>query len=272
MNDSLFDRLRDRAGFILAVAATTAWFVIVGAYVYRIGWAVIMGLPVDDLAAFLTAVAAPPVALWLVMTVVEQRREMFELRRRMGELAAFTRQSVQQAETNVRTTSELQAQMKRMAADGTYRLMLQDLAASTAELAELLGVIKGDAVDLSWARFGSGDITAFAQPFLRFAAEHEDLGVKLGDAAARDPRTRSALASVVRGYDRLAAAYADEKSARDLLEDGPLGQAHRIFKQADAAANRGAANGAANDATNDAANAKLAELSRRLDTHAPGKA
>lgn len=196
---TLMAQVRDRAAFILAVALTAAWLIFVAAYVGRLGWAGVMGLPIGDAASLMAAAAGPIAALWLIVAVVEQRRETAELRRRMG------------------------------TGDGC-RLMLQDLAMQTAAAGGRLNIIKPDALDLCWARFGAGDFAAFAQPFLDLAATHPDLGDRAADAAARDPSIAAALATMARSYQRLIGS-AGSPAERDLFDHGPLGQLHRLLCQ-----------------------------------------
>ncbi|MDX2221627.1 MAG: hypothetical protein SFV21_02695, partial [Rhodospirillaceae bacterium] len=95
------------------------------------------------------------------------------------------------------------------------------------------------------------------------AAQHTDLARRMGEAATRDPVARAALAGAVRRYDQLYAALAADKPARDLLDEGPLGLAYRLFKEADQAA---AAPGAPDD---DELRRRLTDLAQRLDGAAP---
>lgn len=225
--------LRARAPFVALVALTTAWLVIAGAYLSRLGLAGVLQLPVSDLALLLSAVAAPLLGLWLVAAVLGQRGELGELRRRLSDMTAQSRQSLHQAEVQSRALLEMENQLKRSLAADTRRLALQMLATHAAVLGERLGILKHDAVDLAWGRFASGDMGAFVQPFLSHATRHADLAQRIGEASARDAQARPALAGFVRRYERLAAFLADDKPALEILDEGPLGQAYRLFKAAE---------------------------------------
>jgi len=257
MNGERFGHFKERAGFVLAVALTTAWVIVVALYLQRIGWAGVMGLPIGDLSSLLASAAAPIAALWLVLAVVAQRGELAEMRRRLADQAGAARSALHQAEVHGRAMVEVHAQLKRLQSGETRRLAMQDLAAQTALLAERLGVIKPDLVDMCWARFGSGDVNAFVRPFLAVAAEHGDLAPRMAEATARDATARAALFGAVRGFERVVAAIGDDPTARDLIENGPIGQANRIFAAADSAT-QGA------DPED-----KLKDIARRLDAHAP---
>jgi hypothetical protein len=234
-NDPMSE-FRARAPFIVVVALSTAWVVFVLAYLSRIGVASVMALPIGELALLLTAITAPLVGLWLVVAVLGQRGELADLRRRLVEMTAQSRQSLQQAEVQSRAMLEMSAQLKRSLSADTRRLALQDLAAQAAVVAERLGLFKADAVDVAWARFGSGDIGAFVQPFLNHAAKHPDLARRMGVAVARDVVARAALSGFVRRYQKLVAAVADDKLALETLEEGPIGRGYLLFKAADAGA------------------------------------
>ena len=125
------------------------------------GWAGLKDLAPLDLAILIADGAAPLAALWLVTAVLEQRRAMTLFARRLGEIAAQNRQSLQQAESQARTLMQLQAQGAGAQAMETRKLALNDMASSAAVLAERLGVIKRDAAPAAWARYGGGDSAVF---------------------------------------------------------------------------------------------------------------
>jgi hypothetical protein len=255
--------MRARLPLILAAAITTLWLLAAGAYVQaRGGMAGLQAMAPPDLAVLIAAGAAPVAALWLVMAVFEQRRALTLFERRVGEMAAHNRQSLQQAESQART------------------LMQLDMAASAGVLAERLGVIKRDAINAAWARYGSGDITVFVQAFLSFSNSHPDIAERMAEAVARDTVAAAALAGFVRRYEHLLAAASDDKLAVEIFDDGALGRGFRLFKQADAQAAKLLASGSAkaeasetpaDDAAMDAAFARrrLSNLGERLETAAP---
>jgi hypothetical protein len=273
--------MRARLPLILAAAITTLWLLAAGAYVQaRGGMAGLQAMAPPDLAVLIAAGAAPVAALWLVMAVFEQRRALTLFERRVGEMAAHNRQSLQQAESQARTLMQLQAHTARSQAMDTRRLALQDMAASAGVLAERLGVIKRDAINAAWARYGSGDITVFVQAFLSFSNSHPDIAERMAEAVARDTVAAAALAGFVRRYEHLLAAASDDKLAVEIFDDGALGRGFRLFKQADAQAAKLLASGSAkaeasetpaDDAAMDAAFARrrLSNLGERLETAAP---
>ena len=233
MNDFLA-QLRERIPFILAVAATTLWLLALAAYVNAHGgFDGLETLAPLDLAILVAAAAAPLAALWLIMAVIEQRRALNLFARRMAEMMAQNRQSLQQSESQARTLMQLQAQGQRTQAMETRRLALQDMAASVAVLAERLGVMNRETANGAWARYGAGDVNVFVQAFLGFAVSHPDIGERMAEAVALDPVAGAALATFVRRYERLSASLGDDKLAAEIFEDGALGRAFRLFKNAD---------------------------------------
>ena len=148
--------------------------------------------------------------------------------------------------------------------------MLRDLAASAAALAERLGVIRHQDIDITWARFGSGDVGAFVRPFLTYAVSHPEIGDRLAEAAARDPVVAAALQSYVRRFERLTAVL-DDKLVRDVLEEGRARQcAFRLFKPAATAVTRARNWRRLRPQTDgDVLVAELAALSERLEASAP---
>lgn len=226
--------IRERAPFVIVVALTTAWIVFIAIYLSRLGAATVMNMPVQELATLVAAVCAPLIGLWLVAAVLAQRRELGDLKRRLAEMTAQSRHSLQQVEVQSRAMLEMEAQLRRSLAADTRRLAIQDLATCAAHLGERLGILKSDAIDIAWARFGSGDISAFVQPFLSHALRHPDLAQRMGDAVGRDAQARAALTGFVRRYERLASSISDDKLAFETLEEGPMGQSYRVFKAADA--------------------------------------
>ena len=245
-NDALSE-IRARAPFVIVVALTTAWIVFVLAYLARVGPSALMGLPVADLSSLLVAISAPLVGLWLVVAVLGQRSELAELRRRLGDMTAQSRHSLQQAEVQSRAMLEMEAQFKRSLGAETRKLALQDLAAQAAVVGERLGIVKSDAIDIAWARFGSGDIGAFIQPFLNYIDDHPDLAERMGDAISRDNAARAALAGYVRRYEHLVSALSDDKLAHETLAEGPLGKGYQLFKSAEVRALASPADAAAAD-------------------------
>ncbi len=225
--------MKDRIPFVAAVAATVVWLAVVALYFAQLTWSGLMALEPVALAAVLTAAAGPLVGLWLVMVVLEQRRETARLMQRFAELANQERRTQQQAETLARSVMEMQTEAAKGLAAETRKLAIQDLAANAAVLAERLGVMKRDMVAAAWIRFGAGDTSVFVQAFLNFAGSHPDIAERIGEAAARDLAARAALAGFVRRYEQLAGLTAGDKLLGAVIEEGALGRGYRLFKQAD---------------------------------------
>lgn len=232
--------MKDRIPFVVAVAATIVWLAVVALYLTQLTWSGVMALEPVALAAVLTAAAGPLVALWLVMVVLEQRRDAARLMQRFAELANQERRTQQQAETLARSVMEQQAETAKGLSAETRKLALQELAANASVLAERLGVMKRDAIAAAWVRFGAGDVSVFVQAFLNFAGSHPDIAERIGEAAARDQAARAALAGFVRRYGQLAAMTGGDKLLRAVIEEGALGQGYRLFKHADDLATRAA--------------------------------
>ena len=226
----------ERIPFILAVAATTAWIVLVGAYFQNMGWDGFLALSPAALATVLAGAGGPLAALWLFMAILEQRRGVAQLVIRLAEMTAQSRSSVQQAESQTRALLELQAQAVRVQLAETRRLALQDLASNAAVLAERLGVLGKGEIDTAWARFGAGDVSVFVQSFLNFAASHPDISERMAEAVSRDQVSRAALAGFVRRYGRVLDS-ADDKVMLEIMDEGALGRGYRLFLKADDLAN-----------------------------------
>jgi hypothetical protein len=251
----------DRLTVIAAVAFSTAWTGMAVLYVRGLP-AGLFGLTPAEAAGFLAGAAGPLAAVWLCVLVLEQRRRLGRLTHTIGEMLSQHRHGLQLMDSQTRALLSAQqdsAQRHRADARG---LVLQDMAANVATLAERLGVLRREDVDMAWARYGSGDISAFVHPFLTFAASHSDFTERLAEAAARDPIAATALHGYVRRFERLTDGTQDEL-VRDILEEGALGRAYRLFKVADTASASAAAD---RDA---ALAARLTELSERLDASAP---
>lgn len=268
--NAFFAQLTDRIALIFAAALTTLWLLAVVGYVQvHGGWAGLQQLAPLDLAILVAAAFAPLAALWLVMTVIEQRRVLTFFARRFTELAAQNRQSLQQAESQARTLTQLQAQGARMQALETRRMALQDMASSAAVLAERLGVMNREAINAAWVRHGAGDLNVFVQAFLSFSATHPDIATRMAEAVARDGVAAAALAAFVRRYDQVAAASNDDKLAAEIFADGALGRGFRLFRTADEQAQRLMQTKASHETTPDAVARHLAHLSERLEAAAP---
>ncbi len=230
--------MRARIAFVFAVAATTLWILAVGGYVDALGGLnALAGLPPSSLMVVIASATGPLAALWLVMAVLEQRRALGDFARRMGEMTAQNRQSLQQAEVQARTLMQLQAEASRTQALETRRLALQDMAASAGVLAERLGVMDREAANAAWMRYGAGDVYVFVQSFLSFAVSHPDIAERMAEAVSRDAVAGAALAAFVRRYERLA-SITNDKLAAEIFDDGALGRAFRLFKSADEQAAR----------------------------------
>jgi len=268
VNDFAAD-LKERLPLIFAVALSTLWALVVGAYISAHGgFGGLLQLPPFELAVVTAAAFGPLAALWLVVMVVAQQRALSVFARRLGELALQNRQSLQQAESQARTLTQLQAQGAKMQALDTRRLALGDMASSAAVLAERLGVMNRDTVNTSWARYGAGDVNVFVQAFLAFSASHPDIAVRMGEAVARDQVAAAALATFVRRYDQIAAAIGEDKLAGDILADGALGRGFRLFKQADEQAAKAMQARASGDVDQETLR-KLTALAERLEASAP---
>lgn len=215
-----------RIPFVIAVALTILWVALLALYVRNIGWAGLSAFAPAELATLLAAAGGPPAVVWLFVSVSEQRRTVTQL-------MAQNRHSLQQAETQVRALLQLQNEIGRSQTQTSRDLAIHDLAANAAVLAERLGVTTRDNAPAAWARYGAGDVTVFVQAFLNFAISHPDMAARIADAVKRDGLARAALAGYVRRFQRLANALADDKMALEIVEEGALGRAYRLFKQAD---------------------------------------
>ncbi|TAK99596.1 MAG: hypothetical protein EPO08_15900 [Rhodospirillaceae bacterium] len=270
--DKTASSFRDRLPLLAAVVLSTLWIALVVHYLHDLPGG-LRGLSPAEAAGLLAGAGGPLAAFWLFMAVVEQRRRLALMTHALGEMLRQHRHTLQIAETQTRTLMEFQAQAKRVQAAETRRLALQDLAAHVAVLAERLGVIRREDVDVTWARFGSGDMTAFVQPFLNFAVSHPEISERLAEAVARDAVAATALHGFVRRYERLAAESADDRLIQEIVDEGALGRAFRLFKAA--ADGGGASSPKGNGATpspvepDDLLQARLADLSSRLDASAP---
>lgn len=261
--------MKERLPLALVVAATIVWVGVVALYLSQRSWDGLLALDPVALAALLAAVAGPVAALWLVLVVLEQRRDTRALMQRFAELANAERRTQQQAETLARSVMEMQTRSAHNLSAETRRLAVQDLASSAAVLAERLGVVKRDAAGAAWARFGAGDNAVFVQAFLNFAGAHPDIAERIGEAAARDQAARAALAGFVRRYEQVVALADDDKLLHAVIEDGALGRGYRLFKQADDLANRAAAPppapSAGTEPADDSLRERLEGISRRLE-------
>ena len=268
MTNDFLAQLRERIPLIAAVAATTLWLLALMLYINALGgFSALKTLAPFDLAVLLAGATGPLAALWLIMAVFEQRRALKLFARRMGEMMAQNRQSLQQVESQARTLMQLQAQAARTQAMETRRFALQDMAASVAVLAERLGVMNRDSAHEAWMRYGAGDVNVFVQAFLSFAVSHPDIDARMADAVAEDAVAGAALAAFVRRYESLAVTFADDKLAAQIFDDGALGRAYRLFKSANEKAARLLSPHPAPD--DEAVRRELASLSERLEAAAP---
>lgn len=218
--------------FIVAVAVTTGWLVLAFAYLTRFGWDGLLSLEPGDLAATLAAAAGPPVALWLVLMVASQKQELSTLRKVVVDLGVALRRGQEQSETGSRALIELTSASQRQAAQDGLFLALDDLTSNAAIVAERLGVLDVDGLDLAWARYGSGDRWAFLKPFLERAALEDDFAARLSQALAGDAQAELAAAAYTRRLEHLrssASLTAHQKLIQEILEDGPVAQVGRLF-------------------------------------------
>lgn len=218
--------------FITAVAVTTGWLVLSFAYLSRFGWDGLLSLEPGDLAATLAAAAGPPVALWLVLLVASQKQELTTLRNVVVDLGVALRRGQEQAETGSRALIELTSASERQAAKDGLHLALDDLTSNAAIVAERLGVLDLDGLDMAWARYGSGDRWAFFRPFLDRAAVENDFADRLASALDEDAQAKLAAQTYVRRLDQLRSPDglpARQKLVFEILEDGPVSQVGRLF-------------------------------------------
>lgn len=218
--------------FALAVAVTTGWLVLSFAYLSRFGWDGLLSLSPGDLAASLSAAAGPPVALWLVLMVVSQKQELTTLRKVVIDLGVALRRGQEQAEIGSRALIELTSASERQAAQDGLALALDDLTSSAAVVAERLGVLDADGLDLAWARYGSGDRWAFLRPFLDRAAAEGDFAERLARALDDDVQAKLSAQGYTRRLSQLRSdngVPAQQKLLNEILEDGPVAQVGRLF-------------------------------------------
>lgn len=260
VNGNTTESVLARVGMLLAVAVSVAWIGFAVLYLRGVSGG-LRALSPTEAAALFAGVGGPLAGLWLFIAVNEQRRRLSLMSRALNEMLAQHRHTLQIAETQTRTLVAFQSQAARTEGGETRRFALQDMASSAAVLAERLGVIRREDLDVTWARFGSGDVAAFVNPFLHFAVSHPEISTRLAEAVARDPLAATALQAYVRRFERLVSA-ADDRVVRDVLEEGPLGRAFRLFKPA-------AGGMEAAHPPEDALTEQLADLSERLDAVAP---
>lgn len=266
MDGSFLAQLRERIGFVAAIAVTVVWVAVVALYLKGLGWFALMALPLVQLAALLLAAAGPVGVLWLFMGALEQRCDINHIVNRLGEMLAHSRQTVQQAEAQTRALIQLHAQSVQAQSAQGRALAMHDLAANAAILAERLGVLNRDALIAAWSRYGAGDITTFVQAFLTFAVTHPEISERLAEAVGRDGVARAALAAYVRRYEHMGKSLVEDKAVREIVEEGALGRAYRLFKAADELVNRGPA--AVHELSQEP-QARLDTLAQRLEAAAP---
>ena len=220
--------------FVLAVAATTAWVVLSFTYLNRLGWDGILSLEPGALASTLAAVAGPPAALWLVLIVVAQQQELSLLRKAVLDLGIAVKRGQDQGEISSRTLIDLTTATGRAVTKDTVTIALDDLASHAAVIAERLGVLDGDALDLAWARHGAGDRWSLLRPFVDRAEQEKDFSTRLQEAIKADGLSQLAAQAFVSRMDLLRNVHADGSDQRlllQILEDGPLAQVERLFTQ-----------------------------------------
>ena len=218
--------------FVLAVAATTAWLVLSFTYLNRLGWDGILSLEPGALASTLAAVAGPPAALWLVLIVVAQQQELSLLRKAVLDLGVAVKRGQDQGEISSRTLIELTTATGRAVTKDTITIALDDLASHAAVIAERLGVMDRDALDLAWARHGAGDRWSMLRPFVDRATQENDFSNRLQEAITADGVSQLAAQAFVRRMDLLRSVHADgtdQELLSQILEDGPLAQVERLF-------------------------------------------
>lgn len=218
--------------FVIAVAATTGWLVLCFAYLMRLGWDGLLSLEPGALAATLAAAAGPPVALWLILVVTAQRQELVGLRQAVLDFGLAIRRGQDHAETNGRALLEVTAATRRQAAQDGLKVALDDLASHAAIVAERLGVLDPDGLDMAWARHGAGDRWALLRPFLDRAALEDDFGDRLAGALNEDALAKLAAAAFVRRLDLMTAPDGiptEQKLLHEIIADGPVVQVARLF-------------------------------------------
>lgn len=218
--------------FVLAVAATTAWIVLSFTYLNRLGWYGILSLEPGALASTLAAVAAPPAALWLVLMVVAQQQELTLLRKMVVDLGLTMRRGQDQAEVNGRALLELAAAAGRSATKDALSIALDDLSSQAATVAEHLGVLDSDSLDLAWARYGAGDCWALLNPFLTRATNEADFAERLTKALVQDGPAQVSAKSFVRCVQTLRShdhGVGDQRLLLQILDDGPIAQVGRLL-------------------------------------------
>ncbi len=220
--------------FILAVAITTGWVVLCSGYLNRLGWDGLLSLDPGPLAATLAAGAGPPVALWLILMVIGQRQELAELQKGLVDFAMVLRRGQDQAEINGRALFELTAASQRGAAQDGFALILDDLISHAAVVAERLGVLDSDGLDMAWARYAAGDRWALLRPFLDRSLAEEDFESRLRMALSEDAQSRLAADAFLRRLEMLRSKDGvpqAQKMIQEVLEDGPVAQVARLLQQ-----------------------------------------
>ncbi|MEQ9445667.1 MAG: hypothetical protein RJS98_08890 [Rhodospirillaceae bacterium] len=220
--------------FVLAVAVTTGWVVLCFGYLNRLGWDGLLSLDPGPLAATLAAGAGPPVALWLILMVIGQRQELADLQKGLVDFALVLRRGQDQAEINGRALLELTAASHRSAAQDGLALILDDITSHAAVVAERLGVLDPDGIDMAWARYGAGDRWALIRPFLDRSLAEDDFESRLRMALNDDVQSRLAADAFLRRLEMLRSKDGlphAQKMIQEVLEDGPMAQVARFFQQ-----------------------------------------
>ena len=220
------------AVFVLAVAMTTGWFVFCIAYLNRLGWNSILSLDPSDFAVILASVAGPPVALWLVLTVVTQQQEINALSDTIVDFSNMLLKQTGQAEANGRALLELTSASQRLAMSDGLTLILNDLSSSASVVADRTGVLQGDDLELAWVKYDSGDCWSLIRPFIDRASLEEGFSERLKNAILSDLPSRNAAISFVSNIEALqsgALILPEQKLLKKLISQGPLDQVRSLF-------------------------------------------
>lgn len=219
--------------FAIAGALTTLWFggavIYVGHYV---GWDNLFTLMPNDLALFAFGVFGPIALIWLVIgllqiTLSSHRQEVL-----LQQMLIQHHRTSGQAEAQIRTLIQMQEENRRRLSQASVELVLQDLNAQAATLAERLGMLAPEEVTVLWNRVAAGDLWAFSYAFLLRAELYPDFAEMLGERLPQDATAFAALQVFLRRYDMLVTSLKNagaDKVAHAVLDDGPLARLSQLF-------------------------------------------
>ncbi len=222
--------------FSFAVAASLLWLGSVLFYIYaKIGFPLLFGLPLPDLAMLAGTAFLPVIFLWMAVGLLYNVMVLKKQGGTINLLLTQTRRSADHAEAMVRTLMETQLQSRSAMVLHNADLFINELNDLLADITVRFGLMQPAHIEVVWQRVGDGNRWAFCKVVLQNADNSPKFQDDLKEQLRRDRILSHAVHTFCYRFEQMFTMlerHDIEHYLTKIFEEGAMGRVYLRFVEA----------------------------------------